>query len=175
VNASTLRKPKGHSLDAGDLYAAHAQYVASLGYRMLGRDDLVDDLVQDVFVLAIRRLDDILEPEAVRAWLAKVTVRLAGRRLKRRRLAVFLGLEDEVVPDEALVSSQASPEDRVLLGQVYRVLEAVPVDDRLAWTLRYVEGMRLEEVAEACGCSLATAKRRIARAGERVERSVHAE
>lgn len=162
-------------LDAGDLFTAHARYVASLAYRMLGRDDLVDDLVQDVFVLAIGRLGGIVEPRAVRGWLARVTVRLAGKRLKRRRLASFLGFEDTVVPDEVLAAPQASPEERVLLGQVYRVLEQVPVDERLAWTLRHVEGMQLEEVAEACGCSLATVKRRIARAGARVERSVHAD
>ena len=162
-------------MDAGDLFAAHAPYVASLAYRMLGRDDLVDDLVQDVFVLAIRRLDVIIEPQAVRAWLARVTVRLAGKRLKRRRLAVFLGFDDTVVPDEDLASPQATPEERMLLTQVYQLLEQVPVDERLAWTLRHVEGMRLEEVAEACGCSLATVKRRIARAGAHVERSVNAD
>ena len=39
-----------------------------------------------------------------------------------------------------------------------------PADDRIAWTLRYVERHRLESVAEHVGCSLATAKRLIARA-----------
>lgn len=176
VNASSFQEVGVNvQLDAGDLFSAHARYVASLAYRMLGRDDLVDDLVQDVFVLAIGGLGAIAEPRAVRGWLARVTVRLAGKRLKRRRLANFLGFEDTVVPDEVLAAPQASPEERVLLSQVYRVLEQVPVDERLAWTLRHVEGMQLEEVAEACGCSLATVKRRIARAGARVERSVHAD
>jgi RNA polymerase sigma-70 factor (ECF subfamily) len=38
------------------------------------------------------------------------------------------------------------------------------VEQRLAWTLRHIEGERLEDVAARCGCSLATAKRRIAAA-----------
>jgi RNA polymerase sigma-70 factor (ECF subfamily) len=40
----------------------------------------------------------------------------------------------------------------------------VPTQPRIAWILRFVEDYRLDEVADACGCSLATAKRRIAAA-----------
>jgi RNA polymerase sigma-70 factor (ECF subfamily) len=47
----------------------------------------------------------------------------------------------------------------------------VPPRDRIAWTLRYIEGQQLEEVAGICGCSLATAKRRISAAQERIERA----
>jgi RNA polymerase sigma-70 factor (ECF subfamily) len=42
-------------------------------------------------------------------------------------------------------------------------LQTMPADDRIAWTLRYIERHRLEAVAELSGCSLATAKRRIQR------------
>ena len=57
--------------------------------------------------------------------------------------------------------ADADPEARVLLAQVYALLQTLPADDRIAWTLRYVERHRLEVVAEIVGCSLATAKRRI--------------
>jgi RNA polymerase sigma-70 factor (ECF subfamily) len=54
------------------------------------------------------------------------------------------------------------------LAKVYAVLDALPSDERVAWSLRHVEGERLERVAELCGCSLATAKRRIAAAHQRI-------
>jgi RNA polymerase sigma-70 factor (ECF subfamily) len=47
---------------------------------------------------------------------------------------------------------------------VYALLQTMPADDRIAWTLRHVERHRLEAVAELSECSLATAKRRISRA-----------
>ena len=47
------------------------------------------------------------------------------------------------------------------IAAMSRVLDAVTIEGRLAWTLRHVEGMTLPEVAQHCGCSLATAKRRI--------------
>ena len=52
---------------------------------------------------------------------------------------------------------------------VYRVLDELPVDDRLAFTLHHIEGEKLEVVARLCRCSCATAKRRIARAQQAIE------
>ena len=54
-----------------------------------------------------------------------------------------------------------------MLARACTVLDRLGADQRLAFTLRFVEGYRLQEVAELCGCSLATTKRRLARASER--------
>ena len=82
---------------------------------------------------------------------------------KERRRAVGLGTPDPVELD-AIASTEAGPEARAQLAQVYALLQTVPPDERIAWTLRHVERHRLEAVAELCACSLATAKRRIQRA-----------
>ena len=86
-------------------------------------------------------------------------------RLRRRRLLSSLGLvSPEPIELDAIASPHADPESRVLLAQVYSLLQTLPADDRIAWTLRYVDHHRLEAVAELVNCSLATAKRRILRA-----------
>ena len=59
-------------------------------------------------------------------------------------------------------------EQRALLARIYRTLDEIDDRSRIAWILRHVEGERLEDVADACGCSLATAKRRIAAAQARL-------
>jgi RNA polymerase sigma-70 factor (ECF subfamily) len=87
--------------------------------------------------------------------------------LRKRKLRAFVGLDSGAALE--LRDRGISPERRALLSRVYQVLEQIPVEHRLAWTLRYVEGEKLEEVAERCGCSLATAKRRIAAAQSRLE------
>ena len=92
-------------------------------------------------------------------------VRLVRTRLRRRRVLGALGLTSpEPVEFDAVAASDADPEARVLLAQIYSLLQTMPPDDRIAWTLRYVEHHRLEMVAELTECSLATAKRRIQRA-----------
>jgi len=50
------------------------------------------------------------------------------------------------------------------IKRLYEVLESLPTPERLAWSLRYLEGEPLDVVAAACGCSLATAKRRVSAA-----------
>ena len=53
------------------------------------------------------------------------------------------------------------------LGRVYEVLDKVPVKERIPFTLRIIDGMALQDVAQACDVSLATVKRRITRARQR--------
>ncbi len=150
-------------------FRRHAGYVVAIAMRLLGRDEEVEDVLQDVFLAAVRGLPRSADVSEQRAWLACVTVRCAGRRLRRRRLLTWLRLDD--APDYMDVASPAaSPEQRALLARVYRALDEVPVAERLAWTLRHLEGEKLEEVARCCRCSLATAKRRVAAAQARLER-----
>jgi RNA polymerase sigma-70 factor (ECF subfamily) len=144
------------TLDAA--FRAHAGFVASVALRVLGRPSEVDDLVQDVFLRVLPRLGDLREPAALRGWLAVITARLARRRLRSRRWKIWLGVGADHDYTQ-LADSAASPQERALLGELYRVLDRLPARQRLAWTLRHAEGMELAAVAEACDCSLATVKR----------------
>jgi RNA polymerase sigma-70 factor (ECF subfamily) len=152
------------------VFREHAGFVAAVVYKLLGRDEDIDDIVQDVFVIAVRGLGALRDPVALRPWLASVTVRLVRRRLRARRLRRWCGLED--APEYEMVAPGATPEDCALLGRIYEILDGLPVDQRMAWCLRHVHGYRLEFVAEACGCSLATAKRRISAAHAVLESAV---
>ncbi|HEX4476052.1 MAG TPA: sigma-70 family RNA polymerase sigma factor [Polyangiaceae bacterium] len=156
------------ALDLDTLFRRYAPYVAAVAHRLLGRDGDVDDTVQEVFLVAVRAVGQLRDPTAVKAWLACIAVRIARRRLKRRRLRQFFGLDDPAVYD-GVVDAGASPEDRALLARVYRVLDGIPANQRIAWSLRYVEGEPLESVATLSGCSLATAKRRISAAAKTLE------
>ena len=73
------------------------------------------------------------------------------------------------MPDYQNVARGASPEQQVILARVYRELDRLPTEQRLAWALRHLEGETLTSVAELCGCSLATAKRRIRAAHEAIQ------
>lgn len=152
-------------LDFDVVFRRYAPYVAAVAHRLLGRDDEVDDTIQEVFLVAVHGLKTIRDPSSVKAWLARITVRTARRRLRRRRLFQSLGFHDRV-GYQHLADAAASPEVRALLERVYRVLDGLPTDQRIAWTLRHVQGERLDQVASLTGCSLATAKRRIAAASQ---------
>jgi len=146
-----------------ELFKEHAAYVARLAYRMMGRDGDIDDVVQDVFVLLLRHIARIRQPDAVRAWLATTTVRLARRRLRVKSLRLLLGLSDDAGLADVR-DGGSSPDERLAFTAVHAALESVGVNARIAWTLRYLEEERIEDVARLCGCSKRTAKRWIARA-----------
>jgi RNA polymerase sigma-70 factor, ECF subfamily len=149
-------------VEIDDLFRDHAAYVAAIGLRLLGRRDEVDDLVQDVFLAAHRARGKLRVRHEAKRWLVVVAVRTARRRLRMRRLRGWLHLDDHA--SDALVGPGASPEDAAFLAQVYAQLDRMPVNHRLAWTLRHVQGEELGTVAELMGCSLATVKRWIAAA-----------
>jgi RNA polymerase sigma-70 factor (ECF subfamily) len=156
------------TLDLDGLFRRYAPYVAAIAHRLLGRDEDVDDTIQEVFVAAVRGVHAVRDPAAIRGWLARVTVRVARQRLRRRRVRVFLGLDEPVVYD-SVVDRSASAEQRALLARVYGILDGLPANQRIAWSLRHIEGEPLENVASMAGCSLATAKRRIAAAAQKIE------
>jgi RNA polymerase sigma-70 factor (ECF subfamily) len=144
----------------GDLFRRFAPYVATIGFRLLGRDDELDDLVQDVFIEAHHGLRQLRDAQAAKAWLARITVRRATRRLRLARLRVFLSL-DSLGDETPLVDVTATPEERAHVASTYRWLDRLPVSERVVWILRHVEGETLDAIAELCGCSKSTVQRRL--------------
>src|SRR5882724_10911452 len=146
------------AVDLGQAYRRHRGQLAAAAARVLcGRDD-VDDLLQDVFVEALRGIHNLRDPSALCAWLTRVTVRVARRRVGLRR---FVALDDHPGAVD-IADPAASPADRALLRALAEIMTAVPPERRRAWALRYVDGEPLEDIAASCRCSLATVKRRIA-------------
>ncbi|HET9960154.1 MAG TPA: sigma-70 family RNA polymerase sigma factor [Polyangiaceae bacterium] len=151
------------------LFERYARLVLGLSHRILPHPADAEDLAQDVFVHALNRLDSLQNPQAFASWISSIVVRTASKRLRTRRLLVRLGLRrDQPVDLESIVASGAPPEAAIELRAVYSVLHRLPAQERVAIVLRRVEGLELTEVAEQMGLSLATVKRRLARAEARL-------
>jgi RNA polymerase sigma-70 factor, ECF subfamily len=148
------------------LYRRHAAFAIHLAARIEGSSRDVEDIAHDAFVRAFERLDDLTDRGAFRSWLGAIVVHAVRSRMRRHRLMNLLGLgrSSEPVDLDALASPDASPHVRAQIAQIYALLRTLPTDERIAWTLRCVEGHDLETTARLTRCSLATVKRRITRA-----------
>lgn len=156
------------------LYRRHVRRVTNAVTRMVGRTAEADDIVQQTFLLAMERLGALRDPAAFAGWLSRIAVNEVRGRLRKRRWLRRLALdrEEDDASLEALAASDASPEVRAELAKLDAVLAAMDPELRIAWMLRFVEGWELTEVAAALDVSLATAKRRIKAARERVDAHV---
>ncbi len=143
--------------------------VALVAARVRGRAD-VEDLAQEVFIRAFRRLPDLREPERFAAWLARIAVNAAHdhhrRAMVRPRLQPLGDSEDEPAdPRPPAPDPVVAGEDRA------RLLEALGTLDprsQAAVALRYLEGLSVREVARRLGDSPAAVGMRLTRALRRL-------
>ena len=156
---------------AGDAIAQEAlfdRYVADverLLYRLLGNDGDIADAIQDVFLQVFKHIGKLRDPAALKGWLRAITVATARKRIRskaRRRWLRFVRSED--VPD--MPASEADDEVLAALRATYLILDGMSVELRIVFALRRLEGLELSELADACGVSLATVKRRLRKADD---------
>jgi RNA polymerase sigma-70 factor (ECF subfamily) len=160
-----LRAREGDAAAQEHLFRRHLGMLRQRVYRLLGRDAEVDDVVQEAFMRAFEGLGRLAEPRAFPAWLSTIAVHLCDRRLRRRKLARRLGFvavdagED---PSETVASPDVSPALAAEARVLYRILDRLPTEARVAFLLRRLEGMTVPEVAAQMQLSQRTVKRRIA-------------
>jgi RNA polymerase sigma-70 factor (ECF subfamily) len=165
------------ALVAGEPWAAtatwnkHAPMVFRFLRRALGPTADVEDLTQEVFVGLFASARSLRHREALRSYIYSIAVRTLKWELRRRRARAVLHLSGfDQLPDQPVPALDA--ESRQALRRFYGILDRLSAQERTAFVLRHMEGFKLEEVADALGISLATAKRRLARAASTVSRHV---
>lgn len=160
---------EGNRSAQGALFRRHASDLTRLVTRLLSRTHDADDVVQDAFTTALMRLDTLDDPNAFRGWLFRIAIRKVHNTYRKRRLLASLGLDRGL--DDATLSALAPSSmgtTRAELRLLDDALARLPAPLRFAWMLRHVEGEKLEEIAEQTGWSLATVKRKLAKAEARV-------
>jgi len=145
----------------------HGTYLRRVLIRVLGADDREhQDLLQEVFTRALEGIGRLSEASALKAWLTNIAVFTAREAIRKRRRRRWLSFMADV-PEPEPTQSWAGPDLREAAGCVYRIFERMPADERIPFALRMLHGMDLVETAVACGMSVATVRRRMARAEQR--------
>ncbi len=155
--------------------------------RMVRDVDLVQDIAQETFVRAYRALAQFRGDAQFYTWLYRIAVNTAKKQLLelKRDPLVFQsqlssGEDDETSSPERELNAQvadAETPDAVLASKeiaeaVNAALEALPEELRMAITLREMEGMSYEEIAQALECPIGTVRSRIFRAREAISQRI---
>jgi RNA polymerase sigma-70 factor (ECF subfamily) len=148
-----------------DRCAPHVERVLKsvLGHH---KHDELADIIHDTFVQALGSLQSLRDPSALVGWIQSVAARTAYKVIRARRARRWLLFwTPQDVPDVPVEG--VSPELAEAHRRTYELLDRLPADERLAFALRFIEGLELNQVAEMCDVSLATIKRRLAKAERR--------
>jgi RNA polymerase sigma-70 factor, ECF subfamily len=146
------------------LFDRYAPLIERILARILGADPDLPDLVHEVFAGVLAGAAKVRKADALKDWLTSVAVFRARTHIRQR---MRRRLWERRFGPESLPEVPAPPRDddaAEALRATYAVLGRLPVDERIAFALRTLAGMKLTQVASACDISLATAKRRLARA-----------
>jgi RNA polymerase sigma-70 factor (ECF subfamily) len=158
-----------HSAGAAGLFDRYHAHVRRVLLHVLGPDQELADLVQEVFLTAIDSIDKLDDPDSLRGWLGGIAVFTARARMRRRTRWRILELwPSDELPEVEGVSPE--PEMDQALRATYRVLERLPADERIAFALRFIDAMELTDVARTCGVSLSTIKRLLGKAQDRFQK-----
>lgn len=149
-------------------WSRYAPLVFGVIDRALGSPSESEDLMQDVLLGLYTGIKRLRDPSVLRSFVVAAAVLRLRRHLRWKRVRRFLTLSDTGnVPEQPTAGTDDQARD--LLRRLYGMLDTLKAEDRTAFILRNVEGLSLLEIAEVTRASLATVKRRIRRAADRVE------
>lgn len=164
---------------AFDLLVLKYQHkIAKLISRYIRNPDEVQDVAQEAFIKAYRALANFRGESAFYTWLYRIAINTAKNHLMaqgRRPPGSDVDLEDALITEEgaAALSDVDTPEGLALTDEIEQVIlatiEALPEELRTAITLRELEGLSYEEIAEAMSCPVGTVRSRIFRAREAID------
>jgi RNA polymerase sigma-70 factor (ECF subfamily) len=158
----------GQPAAAAAIWDQFSPMVRAILRRILGPDSEVNDLVQDVFLKIFKEIATLRDPHAFRAFVMRIATHAAISELRRRRVRHWLCLTlDGILPDIPVGAVASSPE-RLAVHAVYRLLDKLDPESRSAFVLHHIEELELREVATTMKISLATVKRRLSYAHERL-------
>ena len=153
--------------------------------RMVRDVDLVPDITQETFIRAYRALHQFRGDAQFYTWLYRIamnTARKALLDLKRNptvsdaSLSVAGDEDDETFLQHNEPTSEETPEAvmaaREVAEAVHQALEDLPEELGRALTLREMDGMSYEDIAQEMGCPVGTVRSRIFRAREAVARKL---
>ena len=175
------RAQKGDKRAFELLVMKYQRKLARLLSRMVRDQAEIEDITQESFIKAYRALPQFRGESAFYTWLYRIAVNTAKNYLVARgrrapTTTEFSNEEAEGFEDAELLRDIATPDAELQTKQiaaaVNKAVEALPEELRTAITLRELEGLSYEEIAQMMDCPIGTVRSRIFRAREAIAEKI---
>jgi RNA polymerase sigma-70 factor (ECF subfamily) len=148
------------------LVERHRAMVYRLAWQFAGNHHDAEDIAQDVFIKVYRSLDRFRYDAQLTSWLYRIVMNACIDHKRRQSPAGWAPFTEEAERQmENTPADEPGPEDQTYGGQLGEVLQAqiarLPPGQRLVFTMRHHEGLKLSEIAEGLGLAEGTVKRQL--------------
>lgn len=162
------------------LFKKYREHVARLVYSVVKNDSMVEDIVQEVFLLVYRHLHKFKQQAAFKTWIYRITVNEAMRHLGRSKRWQQLPEgepENGNLPSSLVTYKTSSSPERVLMtgeqkARVHRALDALKPHHKLILTLYYLEDLAVQEIAQVLEIPEGSVKSRLFYARESLRKQL---
>lgn len=148
------------SMTARELVELHLDSLYRYACRLTGSDVDAEDLVQETFLIASEKIDQLRDSDRAFAWLVKILRGCRSRQHRRKLPTSAVSVEELAVtePGRPAEIDEIDPE------RVLAVLDSLPDEYREPLLLYYFEELRYRDIADVLGLPLGTVMSRLARA-----------
>ena len=148
------------------LVERHRAMVYRLAYQFAGNHYDAEDIAQDVFIKVFRSLDRFRYDAQLTSWLYRIVMNACIDHKRRHAPAGWAPFTEDAELRMANTPEEGpGPEDQAYGGQLGEVLQTeiarLPAGQRLVFTMRHHEGLKLSEIADALGLAEGTVKRQL--------------
>ncbi len=161
------------------LVRRYQERVHALAWRKTGDFHVAEEITQDTFLRAYRKLGALKNPNLFAGWLYVIANRLCDTWFKKREQDMqsletvpIVELEEHLYSEYTTKQREERASEK-RLNLVKRLLQKLPESERIVMTLHYLAGSSCQEISEFLGVSLNTVKSRLHRARQRLQKEDH--
>lgn len=169
-----LRAKAGDSNAFAELYAMTYNKVYNYARHYLRDDFLAQDALQEIYILALKNLNQLNDPTVFIAWLNRIAFHVCYDMCQKRQKGneqfsdpEILEIIEDAYPDSNPDTRYQKKDEK---ARVNEALEQLPLHERQVLIMRFYNNMKLEEIADAMDISRSSVKRYIASGEEKLKK-----
>lgn len=161
-----VKASKGHVKSQRKLYELYAKAMFNISYRMMNNMEDAEDILQEVFCEAFRRLNTYRFESTFGAWIKRITINKCINELKKRKHSLQLNeeLATDIIVDEEIDDSELE----LKVEHIKHAMAMLPNGYRIIFSLYMLEGYDHQEIADILEISVSTSKSQLARAKKKL-------
>jgi RNA polymerase sigma factor (sigma-70 family) len=162
------RAREGDHIAYGELYLQYSKAMFNICMRMMGRREAAEDVLQDAFVLAYKKLGQLADESRFGGWLKKIVINECIRQSRR--------VQPEPIPEYYMSEVAEEKQEEwfrdVSVEEIERCIESLPDGYRQVFTLYAIEEYSHKEIAELMQITESTSKSQYHRARQLLKKNL---